>query len=139
MAATERPPRLQKGRARRPFRGLSSLAAGLGALAAREATAQSTIDARFLFYKESNGRNQVLNPLVFYKPDLGPGNGELDVQLGYDTISGASPTGGYPSADVTTSASGWTSTNENFPQAEYDDWRGMIKNTNRRKFGENMT
>ena len=138
MAATERTPRLPKGRARRPFRGLSSLAAGLGALAAREAAAQSTIDARFLFYKESNGRNQVLNPLIFYKPDLGPGNGELDVQLGYDTISGASPTGGYPSADVTTSASGWTSTNENFPQAEYDDSRGSGSLAYRRKFGAHM-
>ena len=58
MAATERTLHLSKRRARRPLRGLSSLAAGLGALAAREAAAQSTIDARFLFFKESNGRNQ---------------------------------------------------------------------------------
>jgi hypothetical protein len=138
VAATERALRLSKGRARPPLRGLSSLAAGLGALAAREASAQSTIDARFLFFKESNGRNQILNPLIFYKPDLGPGNGELDVQLGYDTISGASPTGGYPSADVTTSASGWTSTNEDFPQTEYDDSRGSGSLTYRRKFGAHM-
>ena len=60
------------------------------------------------------------------------------MQLGYDTISGASPTGGYPSADVTTSASGWTSTNENFPQTEYDDSRGSGSLAYRRKFGAHM-
>lgn len=138
MAATDRPSRRKARRARRPFRNLSCFAAGLGALAAREAAGQSTLDARFLFYKESDGRNQVLNPVIFYKPDLGLGNGELDVQLGYDTISGASPTGGYPSADQTTSASGWTSTTKNFPQAEYEDSRGSGSLAYRRKFGAHM-
>jgi hypothetical protein len=141
VAATDRAARrreLRARRARRPLHSLSCFAAGLGALAAREAVAQSTLDARFLFYKESNGRNQILNPLIFFKPDLGPGNGELDVQLGYDSLSGASPTGGYPSADVTTSASGSTNTNESFPQAMYSDTRKSGSLAYRRKFGAHL-
>lgn len=138
MAATDRASRRRAGRARRPLRDLSCFAAGLGALAAREAAAQSTLDARFLFYKESGGRNQVLNPLILYRPDLGPGHGELDVQLGFDSLSGASPTGGYPSADVTTSASGRTNTNESFPLASYTDQRTSGSLAYRRKFGAHL-
>jgi hypothetical protein len=141
VAATERATRrreLRARRARRPLHNLSCFAAGLGALAAREAVGQSTLDARFLFYKESNGRNQVLNPLIFYKPDLGPGNGELGVQIGYDSLSGASPTGGYPSADVTTSASGSTNSKESFPQAKYSDARKSGSLTYGLKFGAHL-
>jgi hypothetical protein len=138
VAATDCAARRKERRRRRPLHGLSCLAAGLGALGAREAAAQSTLDARFLFYKESDGRNQVLNPLIFYRPDLGPGHGELDVQLGYDSLSGASPTGGYPSADVTTSASGSTNTSESFPQAAYSDSRKSGALAYRRKFGAHL-
>jgi len=94
---------IEKGR-RRP--SLSLLAAGAGALVARGASAQSEIDARTLYYKESGGRTQVIDPVVDVHQDLGDAWGTLDLLLAYDSISGASPTGAYPSVDVTTSASG---------------------------------
>ncbi|HEX7615455.1 MAG TPA: DUF3570 domain-containing protein, partial [Thermoanaerobaculia bacterium] len=106
MAATERALRRalrrEKRRAQRRARkasrrpSLSLLAAGAGALAAHGAQAQSQIDARLLYYKESGGRTQVINPLVNVHEDLGDAWGTLDLLLAYDSISGASPTGGYP-------------------------------------------
>ena len=98
---------------RRP--GLPLLAASAGAFAARGARAQSQIDAKLLYYKEDGGRTQVVNPLVDVHEDLGDAWGTLDLLLAFDTISGASPTGGYPSLDVTTSASGHTSAAGSLP------------------------
>jgi hypothetical protein len=114
------------------------LAAGAGALAARGAHAQSQIDAKLLYYKESDGRTQVVNPLVNIHQDLGDAWGALDLLLAYDTISGASPTGGYPSLDVTTSASGHTSAAGSLPLASYNDHRESIGLAWARKFGAHL-
>ena len=57
---------------------------------------------------------------------------------GFDSLSGASPTGGYPSADVTTSASGSTNTSSSFPQAAYSDFRTSASLAYRRKFGAHL-
>ncbi|MFI5181674.1 MAG: DUF3570 domain-containing protein [Thermoanaerobaculia bacterium] len=139
VVATERALRRARGRRRRRLlRDLPCLAAGLGALAARDARAQSVIDTRFLFYKESGGRTQVLNPIVSLQQDLGESRGVLGLQLAYDSISGASPTGGYPSLDVTTSASGKTTTSGNFPMAEYKDTRKSVSLSYARKLGDHL-
>ncbi len=144
MAATERALRRALRRARRRARGDSRrpsfplLAAGAGALAAHGAQAQSQIDARLLFYKESGGRTEVINPFVNVHNDLGDAWGTLDLLLGYDTISGASPTGGYPSVDVTTSASGRTTAGGNLPQASYNDQRKSVGLAWGRKFGSQV-
>jgi hypothetical protein len=114
------------------------LAAGLGGLAARGAAAQSYVDSRLLLYKESDGRTQVIDPLFFLHQDLGQSRGELDLIAGFDVISGASPTGAYPSLDVTTSASGRTSANGEFPSADYTDRRGSLSAAYRRRFGSHL-
>ncbi len=134
MAATERRAR----RGARPRPGLPLLAASAGALAARGANAQSQIDAKLLYYKEDGGRTQVINPLVNIHQDLGESWGMLDVLLAYDTISGASPTGGYPSLDVTTSASGHTSAAGSVPLSSYHDQRKSIGLAWGRKFGAHL-
>lgn len=148
MAATERALRRalrrEKRRAQRRARkasrrpSLSLLAAGAGALAAHGAQAQSQIDARLLYYKESGGRTQVINPLVNVHEDLGDAWGTLDLLLAYDSISGASPTGGYPSVDVTTSASGHTIAGGSIPQASYNDRRKSVGLAWGRKIGSNL-
>jgi Protein of unknown function (DUF3570) len=119
------------------LRQLPWLAAGLGALFAKDALGQSSIDTRFLFYKESNGRTQVLDPVVLLHHDLGT-LGQLDLQLAYDSISGASPSGGYPTSDMTTSASGKTSTNGSVPQVDYKDTRKSVSLSYGRKFGAHL-
>ncbi len=138
MAATDRAAR-RRARRRRPrlLRELPWLVAGLGSLAARDAQGQSYVDSRFLFYKESGGRTQVLNPVLFLQQDLGT-YGELGLLLGYDAISGASPTGGYPTSDVTTSASGHVTASGNFPQSQYTDSRKSASLSYGRKFGANL-
>ena len=140
MAATERKGRRRKARqrSRTTFRELPWIAAGIGALAARQARAQSTIDARFLYYKESGGRTQVLDPIVLIDQDLGSTWGRLGLVLGYDAISGASPSGGYPTADVTTSASGQTSSSGNVPLVAYNDHRSSVALSYGRRFGAHL-
>ncbi len=123
---------------RKTRRRLSGLAAGLGALAARGAHGQSFIDSRFLFYKESDDRTQVLDPMVLVHQDLGGARGALDLTLGYDSISGASPTGGYPTTTVTTSASGNTSSSGSFPLAAYKDSRKAFSLGYSRKIGVHL-
>lgn len=132
MAATE-----ARRRRRRLHRDLPILAAGVGALAAREARGQSFVDSRFLFYKESDGRTQVLNPMALVHQDLG-NLGALDLTLAYDSISGASPTGGYPTMDVTTSASGNTSSSGKVPLTAYHDHRESIALGYGRKLGAHL-
>ena len=123
---------------RRGWRELPWIAAGLGAFAARDARGQSSsVDVQFLFYKESGGRTQVLNPVVLWNQDLGSG-GQLGLSLGYDSISGASPTGAYPTADVTTSASGNVTASGNIPQASYTDTRKSAGLSWGRRFGANL-
>ncbi len=144
MAATERALRRACRRARRRARKVSRrpslplLAAGAGALAAHGAQAQSQIDARLLFYKESGGRTQVINPFVNVHEDLGDAWGAVDLLLGYDTISGASPTGGYPSVDVTTSASGHQVAAGSIPLSSYKDQRKSVDLAWGRKFGSQL-
>lgn len=140
MAATERALRRLRRRARKASRrpSLPLLAAGAGALVARGAHAQSQIDAKLLYYKESGGRTQVINPLVNVHQDLGDAWGTLDLLLAYDTISGASPTGGYPSVDVTTSASGHTVAAGSLPLATYNDHRKSVGLAWGRKFGSQL-
>jgi len=127
VAATNRPPRWARRPVRRFVRELPWLAAGLGALAARDARGQSTVDTRFLFYKESGGRTEVLNPVILLNQDFGESNGHLGLLLGYDAISGASPTGAYPTSDVTTSASGHLVNAGSIPQTNYTDARKSVK------------
>jgi hypothetical protein len=140
VAATEPALRRARRRARQASRrpSLPLLAAGAGALAAHGANAQSQIDARLLFYKESGGRTQVINPFVNVHQDLGDAWGALDLLLGYDTISGASPTGGYPSIDVTTSASGHTSAAGSIPLSPYKDQRKSVSLAWGRKIGAHL-
>src|SRR5450631_230423 len=64
------------------LRDLPWLAAGLGSLAARDAFGQSSIDTRFLFYKESGGRTEVLNPVALIHEDFGDTYGHLNLLLG---------------------------------------------------------
>ncbi len=145
MAATERALRRALRHAQRRARNASRrrpslplLAAGAGAFAARGAQAQSQIDAKLLFYKESGGRTQVINPLVNVHQDLGDAWGTLDLLLAYDTISGASPTGGYPSVDVTTSASGHTVAAGSLPLASYNDQRKSVGLAWGKKLGSHL-
>lgn len=143
MAATE-PTRAERRRLRRAAprgvagSGIPWLAAGIGALASRPVQAQSFVDARLLYYKESDDRTQVLNPVVGIHQDLGPKLGALDLLLAFDSISGASPTGGYPTVDTTTSASGKTSTRGAFPMAAYSDTRKAASLSWGRRFGSHL-
>lgn len=138
MAVTEAPGAPARPRSRRHLRELPWIAAGVGAFAARQAHGQSSVNAQFLLYKESGGRTQVLNPVILWNQDFGKTGGELSLTLGYDSISGASPTGAYPTADVTTSASGTVTASGNIPQAAYNDTRKSVGLTYGRRFGANL-
>jgi hypothetical protein len=138
VAVTDPPVVPGRRRARRPLRDLPWIAAGIGTLAAREAQGQSSVNAQFLLYKESGGRTQVLNPVILWNQDFGKAGGELSLTLGYDSISGASPTGAYPTSDVTTSASGTVTASGNIPQAVYKDTRESVGLTYGRRFGANL-
>lgn len=128
MAATRR--------RRSKLRKLPWLAAGVGAFAAGDLRAQSNLDFRYLFYQESSGRTEVSNPWLFLNQDFGLKGGQLTLLLGYDSISGASPTGGYPTLDATTSASGATS--GSIPLANYADTRKSASVSYARKFGAHL-
>lgn len=138
MAATDRAAQRARRRKRRLFRDLPWIAAGLGSLAAHDARGQSSVDAKFLFYKESGGRTQVFDPVILARQDLGESYGYLGLLLGYDSISGASPTGAYPTADVTTSASGRVTSAGNFPEVQYKDARKSAALSWDRKFGAHL-
>lgn len=131
MAAT-RPGRKRIRRRRR----LPWIAAGVGALAASDLRAQSNLEFRYLFYQESGGRTAVSNPWLYLNQDFGLKGGQLSLLLGYDSISGASPTGGYPTMDATTSASGATSSS--IPLANYVDTRKSASLSYARKFGAHL-
>ena len=123
-------------RRRKKRRKLPWLAVGVGAFAAGDLRAQSNLEFRYLFYQESGGRTEVSNPWLYLNQDFGLKGGQLSLILGYDSISGASPTGGYPTADATTSASGATSSS--IPLAEYNDTRKSISAAYARKFGAHL-
>jgi len=138
VAATNRRNGRRLRRRPRWLRELPWLTTGIGALAARNAAGQTLVDSRFLFYQESGGRTQVINPVILLQQDLGETYGQLNLLLGYDAISGASPTGGYPTSDVTTSASGHQIAAGSFPQAKYTDSRKSIALSYGRKFGAHL-
>jgi len=125
----------RRGR-KKKARKLGWLAAGVGAFAAGSVHAQSNLEFRYLFYQESGGRTKVLNPWVHLNQDFGLKGGQLSLLLGYDSISGASPTGGYPTLDATTSASGATSSS--IPLANYVDTRKSATVSYARKFGAHL-
>jgi hypothetical protein len=114
------------------------LVAGIGGVAARGASAQSYIDTCLLLYQESSGRTQVIDPILLLHQELGESRGELDVTLGYDSITGASPTGGYPTFDVTTSASGRTTASGQVPLASYEDQRKALSVAYGRRLGAHL-
>ena len=106
MAATDR-------------RTIALIAAGLGAFAPSLLRADGTLDFKFLHYGESDDRTQVSNPELFWQQDFGE-RGQLGLLLGYDAISGASPTGEVPSLDA---ASGASASASDIPMVEYSDTR----------------
>ena len=128
MAATRR--------RRKKFRRLPWLAAGVGAFAAGDLRAQSNLEFRYLFYQESGERTAVSNPWIYLNHDFGLKGGQLSLLLGYDSISGASPTGGYPTLDGTTTASG--ATPSSIPVANYVDTRKSATLGYARKFGAHL-
>jgi len=138
VAATDSTSATQGPRPASKLRAFPWLVAGAGALLARGAQAQSYVDSRLLLYKESGDRTQVIDPLLLLHQDFGESVGQLDLIVGYDAISGASPTGGYPTFDVTTSASGRTRTNGDVPLASYSDHRAALSAAYSRRFGSHL-
>jgi hypothetical protein len=116
-----------------PTQIVGFLAAGVSALAGNTARAESSIDFRYLFYGEDDNRTQVLNPEIYYQQSLGE-KGQLGLLLSYDSISGASPTGGVPTLDATASAS----SSGTIPMAEYTDTRKAAGITLSRRLGSHL-
>jgi hypothetical protein len=116
--------------------------AGIGVLGGRVARAQSSVELRYLFYSESDGRTQVSNPNLLLHQDLGEALGQIDLLLSHDAVSGASPTGAYPTLSVTTStsASGNTSTNAagKIPMVQFRDERKAEGLSYSRRFGAHL-
>jgi hypothetical protein len=137
VAATRRA-RRKTSRRRAGIGKLPWLVAGLGALVGRGARAQSYVDSRVLLYKELDGRTQVIDPVLLLHEELGDAIGQLDLILGYDVISGASPSGGYPTFDVRTSASGRATSSGQVPLAGYRDHRGALSAAYGRRFGSHL-
>jgi len=123
VAATEK-----KGRY-----GIGVIAAGVSALTGSNAGADSSVDLRYLFYGENDNRTQVLNPELYYQQSLGE-KGQLGLLLSYDSISGASPTGGVPTLDATATAS----SSGTIPMAEYTDTRKAASLNLSRRFGSHL-
>jgi len=132
VAATE--PRNFRVRNRRT---MPWVMAGLAALGGRAAQGQSRVDLLTLSYDEAGGRTKVLEEMVLLHQDLGDALGVADVTLIHDSISGASPTGGYPTLDVTTSASG-TKSRGAFPLARDNNHRNAGDFAYSRKFGAHL-
>jgi hypothetical protein len=76
--------------------------------------------------------------MILFERDLGETWGKIGFVVGYDAISGASPTGGYPTSDVTTSASGRLVSANTFPQADYKDTRFSGSLNYGRRFGAHL-
>lgn len=116
--------------------------AGIGFLGGRVARAQSSVEMRYLFYSESDSRTRVSNPNLLLHEDLGEALGQIDLLLAHDSVSGASPTGAYPTLSVTTStsASGISSTNAagKIPMVQFRDERKAEGITYSRRFGAHL-
>ena len=117
-----------------PTRRIALLAAGIGAFAGTAARGESSLDAKLLAYKESDGRTQVVNPGLYWEQDFGE-KGYLGILAAYDTISGASPTGEAPTLDATTSASPSTGS---IPKASYRDTRQAAAVSYGRRLGVHL-
>jgi uncharacterized protein DUF3570 len=113
------------------------VAAGIGAVASTAARAGSSIDFRTLYYGEGDGRTQVINPEMLFTQDFGD-KGQLGLLLAYDSISGASPTGAYPSVDATVSASGVAGSSSNIPMVEYRDTRRATSLSYSKRLGSHI-
>ena len=109
------------------------VAAGIGALASTAARGGTDLDFRFLYYGENDNRTQVLNPEILLRQDFGE-KGQLGLLLAYDTISGASPTGEYPTLDATATAS----SSGTIPMAEYKDTRQAASLSYGKRFGSHL-
>jgi hypothetical protein len=116
--------------------------AGIGVLGGRVARAQSSVELRYLFYSESDGRTQVSNPNLLLHHEFSEALGQIDLLLSHDSISGASPTGGFPTLAVTTttSASGNRTTNAagKIPMVQYMDERKSEGITYGRRIGAHL-
>jgi hypothetical protein len=103
------------------------MVAGVGLLSGRAAFGQSFAELRYLFYSEGEGRTQVQNPTFLLHHELSEALGQIDLLLSHDSVSGASPTGAYPTLSVTTttSASGITRVNPEgkIPMVPFSDRR----------------
>ena len=141
VAATECP-RILRRRGRLVLQGMPWMVAGIGLLGGRVARAQSSVELRYLFYSESDGRTQVQNPTFLLHHEFSEALGQIDLLLSHDSISGASPTGAYPTLNVTTStsASGTSSTNAagKIPMAQYTDERKSEGITYSRRIGAHL-
>ena len=94
------------------------------------------VDLRLLYYQESGGRTQVVNPELYLRQGLGGTRGELSFFLGYDAITGASPSGAYPTLDATTSASAAGASS--IPLVSYSDQRKAGTLSYSRRFGSHL-
>jgi len=130
------------GRSRISIQDLSWLVAGIGALVGRQASAQSFVDFRYLNYQESNSRTHVQEPMMLLHQELGQALGQVDLTLTRDVITGASPTGAYPTMSVTTTtgASGGSSVNASgqIPLAPDKDVRKAFTLAYSRKIGAHL-
>jgi hypothetical protein len=141
VAATERA-RILRRRGRLVLHGMRWMVAGMGVVSGRVALAQSSVEMRYLFYGESDGRTKVSNPTLLLHHEMSEALGQIDLLLSHDSISGASPTGGYPTLSVTTStsASGQTNTNAagKIPMVQYMDERNSEALSYRRRIGAHL-
>jgi len=141
VAATERNLKLRR-RGRLALQGMPWVVAGIGVLTGRVALAQSSVELRYLYYGESDGRTKVQSPTLLLHKELSEALGQIDVILAHDSVSGASPTGGYPTLNVTTttSASGNRSTIAagKIPMVQYMDERNAQGITWGRRIGAHL-
>ena len=141
VAATEHT-RIALRRGRFLLQGMPWVVAGIGIVSGRVVRAQSSVELRYLFYNESDGRTRVQNPTLLLHQELSEALGQIDLLLSHDSISGASPTGGYPTLSVTTttSASGNSTTNAagKIPMVQYMDERNSQGITWGRRIGSHL-
>ena len=88
----------------------SLMAASCALLSAAGATAQAAddaawqVDSAVLYYKESGGRVQAIEPVIAVKHDFGDEH-VLGLKFTYDSLTGGSPTGGVVSTTTQTTVS----------------------------------
>jgi len=114
-------------------RRIGAVAAGISALAGSTVAADTSLDFKFLRYGEADGRTQVNNPELYLLQDFGE-KGQIGLLLGYDSISGASPTGEAPTMDAASGAS----SSGSIPMVEYNDTREAASVSYSRRFGSHL-